>query len=198
MASADPQPFPSFAPNNACPAIVSPEDVDYLVDVLGLDGGKSESDLDDEVLAKAGALGIDVTSLSAAELAPTPSAARSTASLPPCRRVPTLSTAQSSATSHSSVLDSFPTTTTTTKRPADSRRLSETLTFSLYDEYLAQLGPNIKQPKFAKALTDGDVGQVNPPRLGPAKKKGTSIFVSGFMTRMPWVKRSSPKSAGAT
>ncbi|MBE3112857.1 MAG: hypothetical protein IMZ46_20490 [Acidobacteria bacterium] len=193
MASADVQPFPTLAPNNACPNIVSPEDVDYLVDVLGLDGGKSESDLDDEVLAKAGALGIDVTTLSALAMAPASRVSGSTGSLPTCRRVPTLSTAQSSATSYSSILNTFP-AVTSTKGPPNTRRWSETLDFSLYDRYLAQLGPSIAQPKFAKARADGDAGESTSPRLGPSKKKGNSIFGSGFKSRMLWGKRALPKS----
>lgn len=177
----------TLPPNDVCPAIVSPEDVDYLVDVLRLDRGKSESDLDDEILAKAGALNIDITNIPTADQGPTSRGSLSTASFPACRRGLTPSTLQSSATSHSSVLDTMP-----TRRPADPRRWSETLDFSLYDKYVSHLGPNMSQPKFVKSAAGG------PLRFGLSKKKSMANFRSGFMTRMPWGKRVFPKSGGAT
>lgn len=193
MASAPPLPLTAFSPNHACPAIVSSEDVDYLVDVLRLDNGKSESDLDDEILAKAGALSIDITNLPTADQCPTPGLSVSTAPFPACHRGLTPSTLQSSAASSSSVFETMP-AATSTKHPADLRRWSETLDFSLYKEYVSQLGPNMSQPKFAK----GRAATGGPLHFGFSKKKSISTFRSGFMTRMPWGKRAFPKSAGAT
>ena len=192
MASAVVPPLTALAPNHACPAIVSPEDVDYLLHVLRLDGGKSESDLDDEILAKAGALGIDITNLPVIGQGqgPVSDVSESVASLPACRRDLTPSTSQSSATSRSSMLEAAPTT-----RPPNARRWSDTLTFSLYDKYVLELGPNMTQPKLAKgAATEGA-----PPRFGfPKKKKTIANFTRPFKARKLWGKRPFPKSDGAT
>ena len=186
-------PLDALAPNGACPAIVSPEDVNYLVDVLHLDDGKSESDLDEEVLSRAGALGIDITSLPVLDQGSASHVSDSTASFTGCPRGLTPSTLQSSATSSSSALEVMP-SAMPLKRPANARRWSETLTFSLYDKYVSELGPNITQPKFAKSLAGGG----GPLRFGFPKKKNIASFTIPFKTRMPWGKKSFPKSGGAT
>lgn len=199
MASAaSPQPHPAFAPNNACPEVVTLDDTDYsyLVEVLRLDGGKSESDLDDEVMAKASALGIDTTDTSssaAAERGPTSSPPDS---FPGCRSRSLLAqssskaTTASSITSHSFTFDAFP-TTSWTKRSSDPPRFSETLDFSLYDKYLSQLGPNITQPKLVKALAVTVAGEPRPIRFGFPKTGSIANFRNGFKTRMLWGRKPS-------
>lgn len=197
MATAALPPFPTVSPNDACPAIVSPEDLDYLVEVLRLDGDKSESDLDNDVMAKAAELGIDITALPVAEQdPPTSRVSDSSASFPPCRRELTSSTSsQSSATSHSWDLDIVPTTTTLTKRPSDARRCSDTLSFSVYDKYISQLSPNISQPKFVKGVGAGEPGHV---RFGFGTKRSLASFTNGFKTRKLWGKKPLSKSGAAT
>lgn len=180
MASEGPRPLTLLTPGNACPDVTA-EDVDYLVDVLQLDGNKTESDLDEEIIAKAIALGIDVGSPPLEGIAPR--ASTSTASLSPCQtRGYTSSSAHSSSTSQSSVSDAF--AGSTAKGTLKPRRWSGALDFSIYDEYVAGLGPNISQPKFAKAgATDG---------ASQARKKGSITNIkNGIMTLMPWGRRSS-------
>lgn len=182
MASAGVQPFPALTPGDACPGVTA-EDVDYLVDVLRLDSNKTESDLDEEIIAKASALGIDVGSPRLG--CPTPRASASTSSLSPCQtRDFAPSSVQSSATSRSSVPDAF--SGSSAKGTLRPRRWSGALDFSIYDEYVAQLGPNISQPKFAKAS-----GAADDEAPQTRKKGGMATLKNGIMTLMPWGRKSS-------
>ena len=179
MAAVEHQPFAPFTPGKACDDVTA-EDADYLVDVLQLDdSSKTETDLDDEIIAEASALGIDV-----GILRPEGAARRtsdSTASLSPCQtRGYAPSSVHSSATPRSSVTDAF--AGSSAKGTLKPRRWSGALDFSIYDEYVAGLGPNISQPKFAKGVAD------EPP---PTRKRSIANIKSGIMTLMPWGRRSS-------
>ena len=181
MASEGLRPFTPLTPRNAYPDVTA-EDVDYLVEVLQLDGNKTESDLDEDIIAKASALGIDVGSPRLEGTSPRASA--STASLSPCQtRGYTPSSVHSSATSRSSVPDAF--AGSSAKGTLKPRRWSGALDFSIYDEYVAGLGPNISQPKFAKAGAADEAPQ--------SRKKGSMANIKdGIMTLMPWRRPSKP------
>ncbi|SPO00060.1 related to ariadne-2 protein [Cephalotrichum gorgonifer] len=207
MASAAVLPCPALATNdnsNSCPAIVASGDVDYLVDVLRLDNGKSESDLDDEVAAKASALGIDVSVTRVAPTAgqgPTSSVTNSPVSFPTCGTRSLAPSSQAttirSLTAPSLVPDVSP-STSSTKLASEPRRRSDTLGFSVYDRYLAQLGPNITQPKLVKSLSTTNAGEKNQTLFGLPTTSTLANFKNGFKTRMLWGKKHFTKSDTVT
>jgi hypothetical protein len=177
----------AFPTTKTCSPVVMAEDVDYLVEVLRLDIGKSESDLDDEVLKRASALGIvAIKQLHATVDATTkfdgPSPAlsirRSRLSFP----ASSFGTAASSAslTSASFTIDTSPTTTPPT-RSSDSRRWSESLELSLYDDYLSQLEPGTPKSTSGGALNSGES---TPTRSVAEKKGGIATLKKGFRNRI--------------
>ncbi|TEA20413.1 putative E3 ubiquitin-protein ligase ariadne-2 [Colletotrichum sidae] len=147
---------PDMAP---CPAILpSPEDdeAEYLDQVLCLPLQTSEAAIEEELVAKAAALGISTSGLSADSC--NNYTAESRASTVATQHVRTFSTASRDSTSttltshHSESVAALPASTPADAPPVPlARKRSKSLTFSLYDKYLTQLDPNIHQPKIQKA-----------------------------------------------
>ncbi|KAI8304826.1 hypothetical protein K4K61_005871 [Colletotrichum sp. SAR11_59] len=145
---------PDMAPSPA--ALPSPEDdeADYLDQVLRLSTQTTEAAIDEELVAKATALGISTSGLTPENTAAGPESRASTVATQHVRTFSTASrdSASTTLTSHPS-LNTAPFTAATADVPPNSlaRKRSKSLTFSHYDKYLSQLDPNIHQPKIQKA-----------------------------------------------
>ncbi|KAF6834277.1 IBR domain-containing protein [Colletotrichum plurivorum] len=142
-----------------CPptALPSPEDDDseYRDQVLRLSSQATEADVENDLVAKATALGISTAALSPEKR--NTSSVESRASTVATQHVRTFSTAScdsasTTLTSHPS-LNATPATAAAVDPPPNPlvRKRSKSLTFSHYDKYLSQLDPNIHQPKIQKA-----------------------------------------------
>ncbi|KAF4480694.1 hypothetical protein CGGC5_v011127 [Colletotrichum fructicola Nara gc5] len=145
---------PDMAPSPA--ALPSPEDdeADYLDQVLRLSTQTTEAAIDEELVAKATALGISTSGLTPENTDAGPESRASTVATQHVRTFSTASrnSASTTLTSHPS-LNTAPFTAATADVPPNSlaRKRSKSLTFSHYDKYLSQLDPNIHQPKIQKA-----------------------------------------------
>ena len=133
------------APADGAPQPPELSEAGYLREVLHLTARQTEADVVDELIAKASALGI------------------ATASRPSTPGKADISSADSATTSHarnsSTDSDASASTALTSPSihgapaleppsPALRRRRSKSLSFSQYDKYLAQVDPNLEQPKF--------------------------------------------------
>ncbi|OLN96437.1 putative E3 ubiquitin-protein ligase rbrA 1 [Colletotrichum chlorophyti] len=144
FSSPDMAPPPPFLP--------SPEDdeAEYVTKVL-LSTSTSEAAVEEELLAKATALGISLTRISPDKR--NTSSAESHASTVATQHVRTFSNAsRDSASTNLTSQPSENAVTLAADLPSHSltRKRSKSLTFSQYDKYLSQLDPNIHQPKIQK------------------------------------------------
>ncbi|KLU82936.1 IBR domain-containing protein [Magnaporthiopsis poae ATCC 64411] len=163
------------------------QDSGFFSEVLGPDGnGDSEASIDAALATKAAALGITVMPKPATSSSTSGSSALSSDARPTTpdrsRRTPSHSPSSSDSTAASAVVT--PNTSPMASQPCSwivpspkptavlavlpdedytspilSRRRSRNLSFSQYDKYVAQVDPNLKQPKFVKETS---------PSRGPA------------------------------
>lgn len=136
------------------PLMTTPDDgeAEYRAQVLRLSSQRSEADVEEELVAKATALGIP-TSRFAHDKRNTSSAESQTSTIA-TQHVRTFSNA--SRDSASTTLTSHPSlhaVPIAADVPPHSlaRKRSKSLSFSQYDKYLSQIDPNIHQPKIQKA-----------------------------------------------
>src|SRR3569833_2049513 len=120
------------APADGAPQPPELSEAGYLREVLHLTARQTEADVVDELIAKASALGIATASRPSTPGKADISSADSDASA---------STALTSPSIHGAPALEPPS-------PALRRRRSKSLSFSQYDKYLAQVDPNLEQPKF--------------------------------------------------
>ncbi|KAL8386940.1 hypothetical protein RB595_010284 [Gaeumannomyces hyphopodioides] len=197
-------------------------DSGFLSQVLAPDGnGDGEVDIDAALATKAAALGITVAPIPTAAVA---SSSTSGSSVPSDGARPTTPDRSRCATSHSpSCGDSSaaspvvtPATSPMASQPCSwiapspkplaalpevdyagpmlSRRRSRNLSFSHYDKYVAQVDPNLKQPKFVKETS---------PSRGPAPsmfsfstRKSMVSLRNSLRTRLRWIKGPTRGTAG--
>ncbi|EFQ26574.1 IBR domain-containing protein [Colletotrichum graminicola] len=143
---------PDMAPWTAVLPSTEDDEAEYLTQVLHLAPEVSEAAIEDELIAKANALGISISRLSPEKR--NTSSAESQTSTIATQHVRTFSTA--SRNSASTTLTSHPSlhaVPVTADTPPHSlvRKRSKSLGFSQYDKYLSQIDPNIDQPKIQKA-----------------------------------------------
>ncbi|KAK6225043.1 IBR domain-containing protein [Colletotrichum tabaci] len=144
---------PEMAPSTS--ALPSPEDdeAEYLAQVLCTPSSqRSEAAIEEELVARANALGISMSRLSPEKR--NTSSAESQTSTIATQHVRSFSTA--SRDSASTTLTSHPSLHAipiAADAPPHSlaRKRSKSLGFSQYDRYLSQIDPNIHQPKIQKA-----------------------------------------------
>ncbi|KAH0430925.1 IBR domain-containing protein [Colletotrichum camelliae] len=137
-------------------ALPSPEDdeADYLDQVLRLSTQTNEAAIDEELVAKAAALGISTSGLTPDTTDGGPESRASTVATQHVRTFSTASrdSASTTLTSHPSLTTApFAAATADVSPNSLARKRSKSLTFSHYDKYLSQLDPNIHQPKIQKA-----------------------------------------------
>ncbi|KAL8417392.1 hypothetical protein RB596_007496 [Gaeumannomyces avenae] len=197
-------------------------DSGFFSQVFAPDGnGGGETDIDAALAARAVALGITVAPMPIAAVA---SSLTSGSSVPSDGARPTTPDRSRCATSHSPSCDGSsavspvmtPATSPMASQPCSwispspkpiaalpdvdhmspmlSRRRSRNLSFSHYDKYVAQVDPNLKQPKFVKETS---------PSRGPAPsifsfstRKSMVSLRNSLRTRLWWRKGSTRGTAG--
>ncbi|OHF03436.1 IBR domain-containing protein [Colletotrichum orchidophilum] len=135
------------------PVMTTPEDgeAEYSAQVLRLSSQRSEAIVEEELLAKATALGISTSRFSHDKR--NTSSAESQTSTIATQHVRTFSTASrgsasTTLTSHPS-LNAVPIAADVPPQSL-ARKRSKSLSFSQYDKYLSQIDPNMHQPKIQK------------------------------------------------
>ncbi|KAK4199696.1 hypothetical protein QBC40DRAFT_78957 [Triangularia verruculosa] len=149
---------PIINPNSPVSPVGPPElsDADYLREVLGQPNGRTEQDIELELVEKAAALGIELPIEGArltVEEPPRSSAEEVSGDTFTRRHGRTVSTSSNetvnsgltSRTSRHSIV--LPATLT---ESSAARRRSRSLTFSQYEKYLGQIDPALDQPKFLR------------------------------------------------
>lgn len=187
--------IPDMAPLSA--VLSSPEDdeAEYLAQVLRLSTQMSEADVEEKLMAKATELGISTSRLSAQKR--NTSSAESQASTTATQHVRTFSTA--SRDSASTTLTSHPSLNaiSTAAAAADSspnalvRKRSKSLSFSQYDKYLSQIGPNIHQPRIQKTPPPGTL-ETSAHSLFSVSTRRSYFSIKEGIRKIRWARRSVP------
>ncbi|KAJ2901907.1 IBR domain-containing protein [Zalerion maritima] len=193
-AQEQPKPQPQKKIDVALPPEI--DDLTYWAEVLHLEGDSTEGDIDHQLQDRAQSLGISLNRCESPEQNPLNSGALSsfTISTPAQHARTNSSTSNNSAstalTTHSSMAISTPATVPSTANtittPPLTKKRSKSLSFSQYEKYLAELDPNINQPKNqAPRPNTGDSshGIFNP--------KSYKSFKHGIKTKVGWKKRAS-------
>lgn len=182
------------ASNKSLPASALAElnDADYIREVLqpGTDMAASEMQLEQVLEAKAEALGITIR--------PHTPIRDSSGSDP---RSPLSSHARNTSTGSNDTTDTAPTTvpSSPTKSceepslPPSPIARPRCLTFSLYDKYLAQVEPNLNQPKFIKQTSP--TADVVPNIFSVTTRKSVVSITNGIKAKVRWKKRASMSQA---
>jgi hypothetical protein len=152
-------------------------DVDYAREVFGRTDGATEADIERELMAKASALGMNLSISGGPDTQDprTPAGGLDdTLALLHGRTVSTGSngTAVSRIESHTSHLSA---TMPATLTEGQGRRRSRSLSFSQYDKYLSQIDPALDQPKFLRPNSNKTEWSA-----GIVIKSGTRKGVKGF------------------
>lgn len=175
-------------------ALIELNDAGYLADVLQPGDKSSEEEIEEELIQRAAALGISIPP-------PTPTATSNngadsdtTAFSSHARNTSTGSndTADTALSSQPSspIIDRA---SNNPNFPPTARARSRSLNFSQYDKYLAQVEPNLNQPKFLKQLSPpaDDV----PSLFSISTRKSVISIKNGIKAKVRWKKRSSLASA---
>lgn len=159
-------------------------DAHYLAAVLGLPADKAETHLEDELLARAHAVGISASLPSSA------ADKRNTSSALSASTIATYQDRVFSAASDGSA-SSFPTPHSSIFGPpspalgptdSSSKPSPKFFSFVQYEKYLTHLNPNLDQPKFRKlSVPGGDSGQ---SLFSISTRKSFSSVTSGWKSRM--------------
>lgn len=134
-------------------ALAELNDVDYLIEVLQTDNTSSEEEIAQELIQKAAALGISTTPVT-----PIVATNRSADSDTTTFSTHARNTSTGSNDTTDTALSSHPSSPTNVHFPASvdgnlaasPRARPRSLNFSHYEKYLAQVEPNLNQPKFLK------------------------------------------------
>ncbi|KAK8074679.1 hypothetical protein PG997_009342 [Apiospora hydei] len=188
-------PHPSPADGTAPPEL---SDADFLSQVLQTRADNTERWLDD-LINKAASLGIQISRPSTALSAPAePSNFRTAESSVTLDTSHTRTASTGSNGSSSTAMTSdddnhqhFPpqkpnnnSTTTNNNNNNNSiltRRRSRNLTFAHYDKYLAQINPNMNQPKFLSALPPPPERTLAPSLFSVSTRKSYNGLRNGFL-----------------
>ncbi|KAI6780020.1 putative E3 ubiquitin-protein ligase-like protein [Emericellopsis cladophorae] len=161
-------------------------DAAYYNQVLRLPIEKSEDHIDDELVARAQALGITTTLSSPADKRYT-SSAESASSTAPTYHARTFSTGSSDSTGTALTERSSLSKPDTILAPERNETARRTLNFAHYDKYLAQLGNNLDQPKFRKQAV---VDTSSKSLFSVSTKRSLASVKSNIKNRMRWRRRS--------
>lgn len=169
-------------------------DADYIREVLGRPATAAETDIEQELVAKAAALGIELpisaTRFTAIEPSSPTAVSSDALDLQHGRTVSTGSNetavcrVESNASHQSTVMPA-----TLTESPG--RRRSRSLSFSQYEKYLSQVDPALDQPKFLRSKGDKTAGVV----IKSTSRKGVKGFTRSLANRL---RRKRPAPAANT
>lgn len=173
-------------------AMVDVNEAGYLADVLLLAADKtSEDDLDDELTQRAAALGISIPPVT-----PTSSSNHGADSDTTAFSSHARNTSTGSKDTADTAFSSQPSSPTLDRSAHNNPNLapsprarSRSLTFSQYDKYLAQVEPNLHQPKFLKQFSPptDDI----PSLFSIGTRKSVMSIKNGIKAKVRWKKRSS-------
>lgn len=189
---------PSAATTHRLPEL---GDTDYAAEVLRLDERQQEVDIDVQLAQKAAELGISASRPSTAQ-EPVTSTAES-AITATSNHVRTASTGSQNSTStaltaQSSIVRVGSNGTADVKGNTVTRTRSKSLNFSQYDKYLAQVDPNLNQPKFLSSPPPGR--EPAPSLFSVSTRKSYTTIKNGIKTRISsrWRKTRPGTANGAT
>lgn len=173
---------------------LEPGESDYCREVLQLPAGKTEAMAEEELVARANALGISTPQPLTDEKRNTSSAESSSTVI--TFHVRTFSSASNDSastdlTTHSSILDG---PSPPIRAPAGLRRRSKSMSFSQYDKYLANIDPNINQPKFVKEPSPDRMDASAQSLFSVSTKRSLFSIKRGIKSRIRWRKKSAPSA----
>lgn len=157
-------------------------DADYVREVLRRPDAATEADIEEELVARAAALGIELPAAERSDAQEPTTHARDSADAPDLQHGRTVS-----AGSNATVADSGMTSQNSHHAAALSpsalteaslRRRSRSLSFSQYDKYLSQVDPALDQPKFLR------------PNEGKAERSAGVVIRSGTRKAVKGLTRS--------
>lgn len=175
-------------------ALIELNDAGYLADVLQPGDKTSEEEIEEELMQRAAALGISIP-----PAIPTDSSNNGADSDTTAFSSHARNTSTGSNETADTALSSQPSSPTLDRSsnnpnfPPSPRARSRSLNFSQYDKYLAQVEPNLNQPKFLKQLSP-PVDDV-PSLFSIGTRKSVISIKNGIKAKVRWKKRSSLTSA---
>ncbi|KAF4983624.1 hypothetical protein FDECE_17262 [Fusarium decemcellulare] len=172
---------------DASPDATAPElsDLDYFITVLQLPHGRTEAQIEDDLISKANALGISTAPVADKRIT---SSVESASTVYNARTFSMLSGGSTSTalTTHSSLFGP------PTPDPAlSSARQSKDLSFAQYDRYLTIIDPHHNHPKFLKQLPPASSPTTQSIFSGKTNKRSLFSVKSGFKIR--WRKKATPQ-----
>ena len=162
---------------------IAPElnDFDYFVSVLQLPDGRTENQIEDDLVSKANALGISSAPVADNRIT---SSVESASTVYNARTFSMLSGGSTSTalTSHSSLFGP------PTPDPAPSSgRQSKDLSFAQYDRYLSVIDPHHNHPKTSR---QSFAPANSPPSIFSGKTKRSLFSVKSGLNKLRWKKKS--------
>ncbi|KAK4124850.1 hypothetical protein N657DRAFT_569954 [Parathielavia appendiculata] len=176
----------SLREGKANPNAVPPElrDADYVHEVLNACDGTTEADMEQRLLAKAAALGIETSGQANAgpEQETHMGSSLDTPNLP---RALAGSADSDGAADDGTEPQTSDHTTATHAAPAETsaRRRSKSLSFSLYEQYISQVDPAIAQPKFLRPANDRSEWSAGVV-VRSATRKGVRSFTKSIAAKL--------------
>lgn len=165
------------------------DDAEYFMDVVEPKQGDrtSEKDMENDLIARAEALGISIRPQTPTERINIGAGSLTTVLSNHVRNVSTSSndTTDTDLTTPSSPTGPCPDSPGHAESPASPRARSR-LTFSHYDKYLAQVETDLDRPKFSKASLVADA----PSLFGIASRKSVVSIKNGIKAKVRWKRRS--------
>lgn len=172
-------------------ALAELNDADYFADVIQPRDGASEQDMERALTTRAEALGISIRPQTPIERANVGAESDTTNLSSHARNTSSSSnnTTDTVLTPPSSPIAACPASPSFPNPPASPRSRSR-LTFSQYDKYLAQVEPNLNQPKLLKRTSL--IEDVAPSLF---RRKSVVSIKNGIKAKVRWKRRSSISSA---
>jgi hypothetical protein len=165
-------------------------DAAYFNEVLRLPIEKSESHVEDELIAKAHELGLSPVLLSRDKRYTSSAESASTALTYHGRTFSTASkgSASTDLTVHSFTLGPDASDSVSADH-SDEKRQSKTVSFSQYDKYLAAVDKNLDQPKFRKASA-ATADPSSKSLFSVSTKRSLASVKSNIKNKMRWRRKS--------
>lgn len=173
-------------------------DQEYVRAVLKQPPGRTEDDIEKELLEEAQTLGIDTSAPATTRPCtplqdPTITGTDSAVAIPSPRHVRTGSSASNGSDTDRAVQYSstFPSAMTETS-PSNmiTRKRSKSLSFSQYEKYLSQVDPNLSQPKFLPQTSTRPRAETTTGIFGESTRRSVKGIRKGISEKLKWRRRS--------
>lgn len=184
-------PIPPRHAGRGVPQKLSLDDAAYNTRVLALSGGKTESQLDDELQLRAQKYGLPMKGSFQISIDKRYTSSAESASSAQSPHTRTFSTASnnSACTALTSTSSLFAPAGTKVSPKGKDYRATKNLNFSQYEKYLSQVDKNLDQPKFRRTA-------VTPPEVSArslfsvSTKRSIFSLKSGVKNKIRWRRRS--------